>query len=90
MVYEGECRKAHPSRPQRKFQVLRGGLSRSIMNQNERNEKENSSLTESDFILRLVDIFRENDVICKVTGQNELTVIDEDTSFVVTITKKDR
>lgn len=60
------------------------------MNQNERNEKENSSLTESDFILRLVDIFRENDVICKVTGQNELTIIDEDTSFVVTITKKDR
>lgn len=60
------------------------------MNQNERNEKENSSLTESDFILRLVDIFRENDVICKVTGQNKLTVIDEDTSFVVTITKKDR
>lgn len=60
------------------------------MNQNERNEKKNSSLTESDFILRLVDIFRENDVICKVTGQNELTVIDEDTSFVVTITKKDR
>lgn len=60
------------------------------MNQNERNEKENSSLTESDFILRLVDIFMENDVICKVTGQNELTVIDEDTSFVVTITKKDR
>ena len=60
------------------------------MNQNERNEKENSSLTESDFILRLVDIFMENEVICKVTGQNELTVIDEDTSFVVTITKKDR
>ncbi len=60
------------------------------MNQNERNEKKNSSLTESDFILRLVDIFMENDVICKVTGQNELTVIDEDTSFVVTITKKDR
>ena len=58
------------------------------MNQNERNEKENSSLTESDFILRLVDIFRENDVICKVTGQNELT--DEGASFVVTITKKDR
>ncbi len=60
------------------------------MNQNERNEKENSSLTESDFILRLIDIFRENDVICEVSGQNELTVIDEDTSFVVTITKKDR
>ena len=60
------------------------------MNQNERNEKKNSSLTESDFILRLVDIFMENVVICKVTGQNELTVIDEDTSFVVTITKKDR
>lgn len=60
------------------------------MNQNERNEKENSSLTESDFILRLIDIFRENDVICKVTGQNELTVIDEGASFVVTITKKDR
>lgn len=59
-------------------------------NQNERNEKENSSLTESDFILRLIDIFRENDVICEVTGQNELTVTDEDTSFVVTITKKDR
>lgn len=59
-------------------------------NQNERNEKENSSLTESDFILRLIDIFRENDVICEVSGQNELTVIDEDTSFVVTITKKDR
>ncbi len=59
-------------------------------NQNERNEKENSSLTESDFILRLIDIFRENDVICKVTGQNELTVTDEDASFVVTITKKDR
>lgn len=59
-------------------------------NQNERNEKENSSLTESDFILRLIDIFRGNDVICKVTGQNELTVTDEDASFVVTITKKDR
>ena len=60
------------------------------MNQNERNEKKNSSLTESDFILRLIDIFRENDVICEVSGQNELTVTDEDTSFVVTITKKDR
>lgn len=59
-------------------------------NQNERNEKENSSLTESDFILRLIDIFRENDVICEVSGQNELTVIDEGASFVVTITKKDR
>ena len=61
------------------------------MNQNVRNEKENSSLAESDFILRLVDIFRENDIYCKVTGQNELTVNDESTSFVVTITtKKDR
>ena len=60
------------------------------MNQNERNEKENSSLTESDFILRLIDIFSENDVICKVSGQNELTVTDEGASFVVTITKKDR
>ena len=60
------------------------------MNQNERNEKEKSSLTESDFILRLIDIFRENDVICEVSGQNELTVTDEDASFVVTITKKDR
>ena len=60
------------------------------MNQNERNEKENSSLTASDFILRLVDIFRENAIYCKVTGQDELTVTDEDTSFVVTITKKDR
>lgn len=87
MVYEGKCRKERPSRLRL---IFRGGLSRSIMNQNERNEKENSSLTESDFILRLVDIFRENDVICKVTGQNKLTVIDEDTSFVVTITKKDR
>lgn len=60
------------------------------MNQNERNEKENSSLTESDFILRLIDIFSENDVICEVSGQNELTVTDEGVSFVVTITKKDR
>lgn len=42
---------------------------------------------ESDFILRLVAIFNENDVVCEVTGENRLTVSDGGASFDITIEK---
>lgn len=46
------------------------------------------AITESDFILRLVDIFCENGIECAVSGERELTVTDENTSFILTVESK--
>jgi len=45
-----------------------------------------SKIEESDFILRLVDIFRENEIECKITGENELTATDCGCEFVIKVT----
>lgn len=47
------------------------------------------NLTESDFILRLVDIFCENGIECEVSGERRLTVRDDSTVFDLTVTRRD-
>lgn len=49
----------------------------------------NGNLTESDFILRLVDIFCENGIECEVSGERRLTVRDEGTAFDLTVMRRD-
>ncbi len=41
----------------------------------------------SDFVLRLVDIFRENGITFTVTGDDQLTVTEEGQTFTVKVTK---
>ena len=41
----------------------------------------------SDFVLRLVDIFRENDITFTVSGDDQLTVTEEGQTFTVKVTK---
>jgi len=52
-------------------------------------EKKNlpTDISASDFVLRLVNIFAENDMPCKVSGDDQLTVTDEGQSFTVKVTK---
>lgn len=46
------------------------------------------NLTESDLILRLVDIFCENGLEWEVSGDNRLTVRDEGAVFELTVTRR--
>lgn len=41
----------------------------------------------SDFVLRLVDIFRENGITFTVSGDDQLTVTEEGQTFTVKVTK---
>lgn len=41
----------------------------------------------SDFVLRLVDVFRENGITFTVSGDDQLTVTEEGQTFTVKVTK---